>query len=174
MSDGFNKVMLLGNLGADPELRYGQNGGMALSFRMATNESWLDKDRQLQERTEWHNVVIFGGRAETLSRVLMKGTGVVVEGALRTSSYEKDGQKKYKTEVVARSVWPVGGPMQGRGDPGGLRRDIDDEIPPSSEERRPPLEEEVERPSVPERPRSPRKKSGAVIRAPELMEEMPY
>ena len=104
MSDGMNRVILLGNLGADPELRYTAAGVAVLSMRLATGESYLDKNREPQERTEWHTVVVWGQRAESLSRLLTKGAGVLVEGALRTSSYEKDGQKRYRTEVHAREI----------------------------------------------------------------------
>ena len=108
MSDGMNKVLLLGNLGADPELRYTTAGVAVLSLRLATNESYLDKNKEPQERTEWHTVVVWGPRAEGLSRVLNKGSGVLVEGNLRTSSYEKDGLKRYRTEVHARDVFLTG------------------------------------------------------------------
>lgn len=104
MSDGMNRVTLLGNLGADPDLRYTPTGVAVLSMRLATSESWRDKNKELQERTEWHSVVVFGNRAEGLARVLRKGSGVLVEGGLRTSSYEKDGQVRSRTEVHAREV----------------------------------------------------------------------
>jgi len=104
MGEGMNKVILLGNLGADPELRYTSNGTPLLSLRLATNETYLDRNRDPQERTEWHSVVVWGTRAEALSRMLSKGECVCVEGALRTTSYEKDGAKHYRTEVVAREV----------------------------------------------------------------------
>jgi single-strand DNA-binding protein len=104
MSDGMNKVILLGNLGADPELRYTPTGVAVLSIRLATNESWRDKNKEVQERTEWHTVIVWGARAEALSRILNKGSSVLIEGGLRTSSYEKDGQTRYKTEVHAREV----------------------------------------------------------------------
>jgi single-strand DNA-binding protein len=115
MSDGMNKVILLGNLGADPELRYTTAGVAVLNVRLATSESYVDRNKEPQERTEWHTVVVWGNRAEGLSRVLTKGTGVLVEGTLRTSSYEKDGQKRYRTEVHARDVFFTGR----RGAPGG-------------------------------------------------------
>ena len=108
MSDGMNKVILLGNLGADPELRYTSAGVAVLSFRLATKETWTDKNREHQERTEWHTVVIWGNRAEGLSKHLTKGSSVLVEGGLRTTSYEKDGQKRYKTEVHARDLYFAG------------------------------------------------------------------
>lgn len=104
MSDGMNRVILLGNLGADPELRYTQAGTAVLSLRLATNESYQDRNKDTQERTEWHSVVVWGARAESLSKSLSKGNRLLVEGSLRTSSYEKDGVKRYKTEIHAREV----------------------------------------------------------------------
>ena len=104
MSDGMNKVFLLGNLGSDPEVRYTASGTAVMHFRMATNESYLDRNRELTERTEWHSVVMFGSRAEGLARVLAKGSCLLVEGTLRTSSYEKEGQKRYRTEIHARDI----------------------------------------------------------------------
>jgi single-strand DNA-binding protein len=98
-----NRVMLLGNLGADPDLK-ATNGGSVLKLRVATTESYLDKNNTRQERTEWHSVVMFGKRAEALARILAKGERVFVEGGLRTSSYEKDGEKRYRTEIVASNV----------------------------------------------------------------------
>ncbi len=109
MSQGFNKVMLFGNLGADPELR-GTEGARVLSFRLATTEIYFDKQQQKQERTEWHQVALFGARAEPLSRLLRKGSRVLVEGRLQTSSYEKDGSKRYKTEVIATDLFLAGAP----------------------------------------------------------------
>lgn len=105
MSEGLNRVMLLGNLGADPELRYTSNGQPVLGMRLATTESYLDKDKQRQERTEWHSVVVWGKRGEALARFLSKGARVFVEGGLRTSSYEdKEGNKRWKTEIIASNV----------------------------------------------------------------------
>lgn len=104
MSDGMNKAILLGNLGADPELRYTAAGVAVLNLRLATNESYVDKNKEPQERTEWHTVVVWGNRAEGLARVLTKGSSVLIEGSLRTSSYEKDGLKRYRTEVHAREI----------------------------------------------------------------------
>lgn len=108
MSDGMNKVILLGNIGADPELRFTGSGIAVLNFRMATNESYVDRNKELQERTEWHTVVIWGARAEALAKILSRGACVLVEGGLRTSSYEKDGTKRYKTEVHAREICLTG------------------------------------------------------------------
>jgi single-strand DNA-binding protein len=104
MSQGLNKVILLGNLGADPELRYTQGGQAVLHMRLATNESWLDKNREVKERTEWHDVTVWGPRAEALSKILSKGSCVLVEGRMSTTSYEKDGVRRFRTEVVAREI----------------------------------------------------------------------
>ena len=110
MSEGLNRVVLLGNLGADPELRYTQGGQAVLNIRLATTESYLDKDKQRQERTDWHNVVVWGKRGEALSKFLEKGSTVLIEGSLRTSSYDdRDGNKRYKTEVIASNVVLAGG-----------------------------------------------------------------
>jgi single-strand DNA-binding protein len=104
MTNGLNRVTLFGNLGNDPELRTTSEGLKILTFRLATNEVFFDKDRNKQERTEWHTVVMFGNRAEPLARYLTKGARVLVEGRLQTSSYEKDGVKRNKTEVIASDV----------------------------------------------------------------------
>jgi single-strand DNA-binding protein len=111
--NGLNKVIIMGNLGADPELRMAVGGLAILKMRVATGESWLDKDGKWQERTEWHRVTVFGKRAETLAKFLRKGMFVTVDGSNRTSSYEKDGQKHYSTEVVAHAVWSPDQPRSG-------------------------------------------------------------
>jgi single-strand DNA-binding protein len=105
MSEGLNRVMLLGNLGADPELRYTQGGQAVLNLRVATTESYLDKDKNRCDRTDWHNVVVWGKRGEALAKILGKGSSVFIEGSLRTSSYnDREGNKRYKTEVLATNV----------------------------------------------------------------------
>ncbi len=108
MNDGMNKVLLLGNLGASPELRFTATGTAVLNFRLATSETFVDRNKEPQSRTDWHSVVVWGARAQGLSKVLNKGTAVLVEGGLRTSTFEKEGQKRYKTEVHARDVHLVG------------------------------------------------------------------
>jgi single-strand DNA-binding protein len=129
MADGLNRVMLLGNLGADPELRSTNSGQSILKLRLATSESYLDRNHVRQERTEWHNVVIWGKRAEALSRYLGKGVKLFVEGSLRTSSYDdRDGNKRYRTEVVASNVLFAGG-TRGAGVPGPAGAKRDDEPP---------------------------------------------
>jgi single-strand DNA-binding protein len=114
MAEGLNKVLLLGNLGADPELKVTQGGQAILKLRLATTESYLDKSNTRQERTEWHSVTLWGKRGEALSRFLQKGERIFVEGSIRTSSYEKDGEKRYRTEVVANNII-----LAGRGKGGG-------------------------------------------------------
>jgi single-strand DNA-binding protein len=105
MSQGLNKVVLLGSLGADPELRFTQGGQAVLNIRMATSESYLDKDKVRRERTDWHNIVVWGKRGEALAKILHKGSRILVEGSLRTSSYDdKNGERRYKTEVHAAEV----------------------------------------------------------------------
>jgi single-strand DNA-binding protein len=117
MAEGLNRVMLLGNLGADPELRMTNGGQAVLKLRLATSETYLDRNKVRQERTEWHSVVVWGKRAEALAKILAKGSRIFVEGGLRTSSYDdKDGNKRYKTEVVANNIILSGG-GGGRGGP---------------------------------------------------------
>lgn len=120
MTEGLNRVLLLGNLGADPELRVTSGGQSVLKLRLATSETYLDKNRVRQERTEWHGVVIWGKRAEALSKFLTKGSRLFIEGALRTSSYDdKEGNKRYRTEVVASNVILAGGGNGNRSGGGG-------------------------------------------------------
>ena len=103
-NEGLNRVMLLGNLGADPELRFTQGGQSVLNIRLATTESYLDANKQRQERTDWHSIVVWGKRGEALAKILTKGSTIFIEGSLRTTSYEKNGEKRYKTEVIAQNV----------------------------------------------------------------------
>ncbi len=105
MARGINKVILIGNLGRDPETRYAQNGSAVTNFSVATSESWRDRTSgEQQERTEWHNVVCFARLAEIAGEYLRKGSKVYIEGSLRTTSWEQDGQKKYRTEIMAREL----------------------------------------------------------------------
>ena len=118
MAEGLNRVMLLGNLGQDPELRMTSGGQAVLKLRLATSETYLDRNKVRQERTEWHSVVVWGKRAEALSKFLTKGSRIFVEGGLRTSSYDdKEGHKRYRTEVVAQNIILSGGGGGGRGGP---------------------------------------------------------
>ncbi|XOV83395.1 MAG: single-stranded DNA-binding protein [bacterium] len=117
MARGINKVILIGNLGRDPETRYAQNGSAVTNFSVATSETWRDKaSGENQERTEWHNVVCFARLAEIAGEYLRKGSKVYIEGSLRTTSWEQDGQKKYRTEIMARELQMLdgrGGGMDG-------------------------------------------------------------
>lgn len=125
MAEGLNRVMLLGNLGADPELRMTSGGQAVLKLRVATSETYLDRNKTRQERTEWHSVVIWGRRAEALGKILTKGSRLFLEGSLRTSSYDdKEGHKRYKTEVVATNVILSG---RGGGGSGGGREGYEGE-----------------------------------------------
>ncbi len=110
MSEGLNRVMLLGNLGADPELRFTQGGDAVLNIRLATTERYLDRNKQQQERTDWHSVTVWGKRGEGLAKILSKGSTILVEGSIRTSSYDdKEGNKRYKTEINAHNIVLTGG-----------------------------------------------------------------
>lgn len=113
MAEGLNKVMLFGNLGADPELRVTPGGQAVLKLRLATTESYLDRNNTRQERTEWHSITLWGKRGEALAKFLSKGDRIFVEGSLRTSSYEKNGEKRYRTEVVANNIILGGGGRRG-------------------------------------------------------------
>lgn len=123
MAEGLNKVLLLGNLGADPELRMTQGGQAVLKLRLATSKKFKNREGALQEATEWHQISLWGKRAEALAKFLQKGDRVFVEGELRTSSFEKDGEKRYRTEINAFNVILNGGK-------GGAKRE--DSVPAAS------------------------------------------
>ena len=128
MAEGLNKVMLIGNLGRDPELRYTQSGQAILNMRIATNESFQNRDGERQERTEWHSVILWGKRGEALGKILSKGSQLCIEGRLQTRSWEdKEGKKRYTTEIVAVNVILLGG----RGGGGG--QSFDEPPPPSDD-----------------------------------------
>ena len=147
MSRGINKVILVGNLGADPETKYGPSGDAITNLRIATSESWTDKNTgQKQERTEWHRVVIFKKLAEIAAEYLRKGSQVYIEGSLRTRKWQdKEGRDQYTTEIVASEMQMLGG--KGGGDAqaperrqerkpaaaapaaGGFDDNLDDDIP---------------------------------------------
>ena len=114
MARGINKVILIGNLGADPEMKYTTGGTAICKFRVATTEVFKDRDGNPQERTEWHRVVAWAKLAEICGQYLSKGKQVYVEGSLRTSSWDdQDGNKRYMTEVNARDIQFLGGPGGG-------------------------------------------------------------
>jgi single-strand DNA-binding protein len=139
---GINKVILIGNLGKDPELRHTPQGQAVANFSLATSESWNDKNGQKQERTEWHKVVVWGKPAELVAKYLSKGRKAYVEGRLQTRAWDdKDGQKRYTTEIVATTVQfldsqgartsePVGDdPFGAPPDFSGSQENASDEIP---------------------------------------------
>ncbi len=110
MAGSVNKVILIGHLGADPEIRYTPSGQPVANFRLATSESWNDKSGQRQERTEWHRIVVWGKLAELCGEYLAKGRQVYVEGRIQTRQWDdRDGNKRYTTEVQAREVTFLGG-----------------------------------------------------------------
>lgn len=106
---GVNKVIIVGRLGADPEVRTVGNGGTVTRLSVATSENWVDKEGQKQERTEWHKIVVWGKLAEICGKHLSKGRQVYLEGRLQTRSWEdQQGQKRYSTEIVANTVQFLG------------------------------------------------------------------
>ena len=107
---GVNKVILIGNLGKDPELRYTPGGRPVASFSLATTERWNDRNGQRQDSTEWHNIVAWGKLAELANQFLKKGKSTYVEGKITTRSWDdRDGNKKYRTEIVASQITFLGG-----------------------------------------------------------------
>ncbi|WP_018953705.1 single-stranded DNA-binding protein [Thioalkalivibrio sulfidiphilus] len=121
MARGVNKVILVGNLGSDPEVKYMPSGGALARVNLATTESWKDKNSgERQERTEWHRVVFFGRLAEIAGEYLKKGSQVYVEGSLRTNKWQgQDGQDRYTTEIIASDMQMLGG-RGGSGGTGGF------------------------------------------------------
>jgi len=118
-----NKVIILGNLGADPELRYTNSGTAVANFRIATNDRWTDKAGESQERTEWHNIVAWSKLGEICGKYLKKGRPVYIEGRLQTRSWEdQSGNKRYTTEIIAQTMQMLGG--RGDGAPSGAE-DLD-------------------------------------------------
>lgn len=117
---GVNKAILVGNLGRDPELRQTPNGQAVVNFTLATSESWTDKSGERQERTEWHRIVVWGRQAEMCNQYLSKGRTVYVEGRIQTREWEdKDGNKRYTTEINASNVTFIGPRTDGGGAGGG-------------------------------------------------------
>jgi single-strand DNA-binding protein len=121
MARGINKVIIVGNLGADPETRYTGSGTAITSLRLATSEAWTDKQSgEKQERTEWHRVKLFGKLAEIAGEYLKKGRQVYIEGSLRTDKYtDKDGVERYSTDIIANEMQMLGGQGGGEGGGGG-------------------------------------------------------
>lgn len=129
MAEGLNRVMLIGNLGQDPELKFTQGGQAMLKMRLATTESYMGRDNERKQSTEWHSVTMWGKRAESLSKFLSKGRTIYVEGRIQTRQWEdKEGNKRYNTDIVATNVILLGsggggGGGGGRGGGGGGRDD---------------------------------------------------
>ncbi len=115
-TSGLNKVMLIGNLGKDPEVRYTPGGQAVANFNIATNEAWTDKAGAKQERTEWHKIVVWGKVAELCGEYLSKGRQVYIDGRLQTREWNnKEGVKQYTTEIVANQVLFLSGGERGAG-----------------------------------------------------------
>ena len=134
MAGGVNKVMLLGNLGRDPEVRFTPSGQAVANFTIATNESWTDKSGQKQEKTEWHRIVVWGKLAELCGEYLKKGRQAFIEGRLQTREWtDKENKKNYTTEIVANNVQFLGS-AQG----GGKRDDFAGPPPPGDDLAPPP------------------------------------
>jgi single-strand DNA-binding protein len=145
MARGINKVIIVGNLGADPETRYMPSGSAVTNLRVATTEAWKDKQTgEQQERTEWHRVAMFGRLAEIAAEYLRKGSQVYLEGSLRTRKWQdKDGNDRYSTEIVANEMQMLGGrgdasaparsnsdsPRQAPADSGPPSDEFNDDIP---------------------------------------------
>jgi single-strand DNA-binding protein len=117
MARGVNKVILVGNLGKDPEIRYMPSGGAVANVTIATSEQWKDKQSgEMQERTEWHNVVFYDRLAEIVGEYLKKGSQVYVEGSIRTRKWQdKEGKDRYTTEIIARDMQMLGSRGGGAG-----------------------------------------------------------
>lgn len=137
-SRGVNKVILLGNLGNDPEVRYTASGAAVANVSLATTDSWRDKESgDQQERTEWHRVVFFGRLAEIVGEYLNKGSQIYVEGRLQTRKWQdKDGNDKYSTEIVASEMQMLGG-GRGGGSGGGSNQSRSSNQPDESAARQP-------------------------------------
>lgn len=126
-----NKVILIGNLGRDPELRFTRDGQGVANFTLATNERWRDKDGQNQERTEWHRIVVWGKQAENCAQYLQKGRSCYIEGRIQTREWEdKEGNKRQTTEIVAQNVTFLGGRGEGGGGGGRPGAGTQDAPPP--------------------------------------------
>ena len=133
MSRGLNKVMIIGHLGRDPEMRYTPNGQAVCSFGVATNRRWKDQSGQQKDQVEFHNIVAWGRLAEIARQYLTKGQLIFVEGRIQTRSWQApDGQKKYRTEIVAQNFQM--GPRSGRNQEGGINAQASAPKTPAAEE----------------------------------------
>ncbi len=146
MAASVNKVLLIGNLGSDPEVKYTANGTAVANFNIATNDNWTSKDGKKEERTEWHRIVVWSKLAEICGEYLAKGRTVYVEGRLQTREWnDKEGNKRHTTEIVAQTIQFLGGPSgertarqaqpavatagAGAGGDGAQPIEVDDDIP---------------------------------------------
>jgi single-strand DNA-binding protein len=130
MARGVNKVMLIGNLGQDPELNYTGSGTAVCNLRLATDESYTNPDGELVERTEWHDIVAWERLAEICDEYLVKGSRIYCEGSLQTSTWEdRDGNTRYSTEIKMRNMMMLGGEEGGRGGGRGSRDGMDQQRP---------------------------------------------
>lgn len=126
-----NKVFLLGNLGADAELKVTQGGQVVLKFSLATTEKWKNRNDEMQEKTNWHRCALWGKRAEALAPHLKKGSRLFVEGSVEYSSYEKDGEKRYSTDIKVTNIEFAGGKSQQNRENGeSAPPSVGDELPP--------------------------------------------
>jgi len=144
-----NKVILIGNLGKDPEVRYTQSGRAVARFSIATTEFWNDQEGNRQERTEWHNIIVWGKQGETCAQYLAKGRQVFIEGSIRSRSYDdKSGTKRYITEIIAQRVRFLGGgggtriAPEAEGESSG-EPVSGEQSPPSSGEHSPPSDDDI-------------------------------
>ncbi|MGA9406581.1 MAG: single-stranded DNA-binding protein [Bacteroidota bacterium] len=129
MSKSLNKVQLIGNLGKDPELKYTSAGVAVATFSIATSDSWKDQEGNVQERTEWHNIVAWRKLAEICGEWLKKGKRVYIEGRLQTRNYEKDGVKRYITEIIADQLIMLDGGGQRSTNGGEAESPASDAVP---------------------------------------------
>ena len=142
-----NKVMLIGNLGRDPEVRYTTSGTAVANFTMATTDRWKDPSSgDFKERTEWHRIVVWGKQAEIAGEYLRKGSKVYIEGSLRTTSWEQDGVKKYRTEIMARELQMLDsrGGGGGMGQPQGAPSGFESNQPPAMSDNAPTLSDDTD------------------------------
>lgn len=159
---GVNKVIIIGNLGSDPELRYSGNNQAVATLRVATNEVWTDREGNRQERTEWHRIVLFGKQAELARDYLKKGRQVYVEGRLQTREWQdKDNNRRFTTEIVGQTMQFLGG-GEGRG-----RGGMEEPPPPTPEDYGYPPERGWSAPPAPPPPARPAAGSEGVRRPPE-------
>jgi len=130
---GVNKVILVGNLGKDPELRYTPSGQAVATFSLATSRKWKDKEGQMQDQTDWHNIVTWGRQAEIAKEYLKKGSPIFIEGRIQYRTYnDRDGNKRYITEIVAQSLQMLG--RKGTEAAPEAAEEVDVETPPAADE----------------------------------------